>query len=96
MKVFISGPVSGTSDYKERFATAEKAIEEAGDTPINPVKLTEHLPDDTPWTVYMEISLAALKNCDAIYMLTGWVCSTGANIENLWALGSGKEIIREK
>lgn len=85
MKVFISGPITGTKDYKERFEKAEKYLRELGHTVINPVKITEALPDDTPWETYMEITITALRISEAVYMLKDWQSSAGAKIENKWA-----------
>ena len=39
MKVYISLPVTGTSDYKERAGAIEKVLTEQGHTVINPVKV---------------------------------------------------------
>ena len=85
MKIFISGAIAGTSDYKERFAKAEQHLKDLGHEVINPVKLTESLPEDTPWETYMEITIAALKTCEAIYMTKGFKKSIGANIEHAFA-----------
>ncbi len=82
MKVFVSGPITGTDDYKERFAAAEQYLRGLGHEVINPVKLTETLPEDTPWITYMDITIAALKTCETIYMLKGFKKSVGANIEH--------------
>ena len=95
MKVFISGPISGTDDYKERFKAAEKMIKAAGDIAINPVKLTKQLPEGTPWETYMKMTLTALEASDAIYMLTDWDNSKGACIEHAWAVKTDKTIFYE-
>ena len=36
MKVYISGPITGTTDYMERFSEAQKHIESLGYSVINP------------------------------------------------------------
>lgn len=92
MKVFISGPITGTTDYEERFEVAEKMLKEDGQTVINPVKLTKHLPEGTPWETYMRITLAALETCEAVYMLEGWNDSKGACVEHTWAVMTDKII----
>ena len=43
MKVYISLPVTGTSDYKERSEAIEKVLTEQGHTVINPVKVCDCL-----------------------------------------------------
>lgn len=90
MKVFISGPITGTDDYKERFAYAEELLEQTGCIPVNPVKATEHLPTNTSWEEYMNITLPLLKQCDGIYMLKDWRKSDGAVIEYIWACRTNK------
>lgn len=37
--IYISGKVSGTDDYMERFAKAEKKLTEQGFSVINPAKM---------------------------------------------------------
>lgn len=90
IKVFISGPITGTTDYKERFAKAEEILKAKGFVVINPVKATEALPEDTDWSEYMDITMPLLKMCQAIYQLEDWECSMGATIEYLWALKTNK------
>lgn len=36
MKLYISGPITGTDDYMERFAAAQKELEEEGWSVVNP------------------------------------------------------------
>ena len=38
MKIYISGAISGTKDYMERFARAEKELTEKGWSVVNPAK----------------------------------------------------------
>lgn len=102
MKVYISGPVTGTTDYKERFENAERMLNESVSentdeqiVAVNPIKITEHMPEDTTWAQYMDIAIAAMKACDAIYVLKGWSNSKGAKIEVLYAMGCGMKIAFE-
>ena len=85
VKVFISGPITGTTDYKERFAKAEEKLKAKGFVVINPVRVTESLPEDTDWSEYMNITMSLLKMCQAIYQLDGCATSNGALIEHIWA-----------
>jgi len=112
MKVYISGPVTGTEDYKERFERAEDDLlhdREMLDHAfsiikadpfeyveiVNPIRITEHLPNGTPWGTFMDVTLSALRMCDAVYMLHGWESSKGARIEKLYAEGCGMKIAFE-
>ena len=95
MYAYISGPITGTTDYKERFKAAEERVAaklEPGWRVINPVEECAHLPQDAPWRDYMDVCLSLLKESDAIYMLPGWGGSLGATIEHLYAAGAGLPI----
>ena len=81
MKVYISGPISGTTDYMERFAKVQKDLEDRGYEVVNPALINSHLPKSTIWDQYMDVSLALLSICDSIYMLPGWEKSRGAVLE---------------
>ncbi len=75
--VYISGKITGTTDYMERFAAAEKALTEKGYEVINPAKTNATLPPTTPYEGYIKVSRALLSLCDEIYMLGGWQDSKG-------------------
>ena len=85
MKIYISGPVTGTDDYKERFQRAEEELKNKYEYSmiVNPIKIREIFskPEDVSHDEYMQISLSVLDICDCIYMLTGWQKSQGACIE---------------
>ncbi len=89
MKIYLSGPISGTVDYMERFAEAERDLTNDGAIVVNPAKILSYLPEDTTWEQYMELSLVMLKMCDAICLLEGWESSNGAALENAEAVKLG-------
>lgn len=95
---YISGPVTGTTDYIERFKKAEAIVRENKYEPINPVAVNALLPSDTSWIEYMKMSLEMLtrKNCAAILMLVGWETSRGARIEREIAMGMGYTVLYEE
>ena len=95
MKVYISGAITGTDDYMERFAKAEKELTEQGYSVVNPAKVNAQLPEDTTYEQYMKMSFCMLDMCDSIYMLKGWKKSCGANREYGYALASDMIIICE-
>lgn len=78
MRVYISGPITGTNDYLERFAAAEKELEEKGYEVYNPAKVNQNMPKTATWEDYMKVAIAMLSCCDTIYLLTGWGKSRGA------------------
>lgn len=89
VKMYISGPISGTKDYVERFWEAECKLNEAGFETVNPVTLSIELEKKEnrqfSWKEYIENDLEALAKCDAIYMMNGWEKSKGACVEHAFA-----------
>lgn len=96
MKFYISGSITGTTDYLERFAKAEEYILGIKHSVINPAKILQYMPKDTTHEEYMKLSIEMLKMCDSIYMLSGWENSNGANREYGYALGKGMNIVFER
>lgn len=94
MRVYISGPITGHDDYKEKFAAADERLRAAGYKVFNPAKLGEHL-NNLTYEETLKVDLVILNSCDAIYMLPGWRQSRGANREYGYALGAGKTILEE-
>lgn len=94
-KIYISGKISGTDDYLERFAAAEKKFSEQGYEVVNPAYEGTKL-KDASYEDYMELSFQLLKDCDIIYMLKDWRTSPGANQEYGYALAKDMEIQFEK
>lgn len=91
-KVYISGPITGTDDYMERFAAAEKDLTALGCLVINPAKVNAQLPKETTWEEYMQMSFTMLDMCDVIYLLPGWQSSKGAKLEVKRARNKGMRI----
>lgn len=94
-RVYISGRITGTTDYLERFREAEKTLVAAGYSVINPAAVGSELPHDLEYEEYMQICFAFLDLCDSIYMLHGWEKSSGANREYGYAIAEGKKILLE-
>ena len=95
MKIYKSGPITGTTDYMERFAKAEKELTEQGYSVVNPAKVNAQLPEDTSYEEYMKMSFCMLTMCDGIYMLDGFEKSCGANREYGYALAKDMIIMYE-
>ena len=95
MKVYISGSITGTDDYMERFANAEKELTENGYSVVNPAKVNAQLPEDTSYEEYMKMCFCMLDMCDSIYMLNGWGKSCGANRELGYAMAKNMIIMYE-
>ena len=95
MKIYISGAITGTNDYMERFAMAEKELTEQGYSVINPAKVNAQLPEDTTYEEYMKMCFCMLDMCDSIYMIKGWEKSCGASQEYGYALAKDMIIMHE-
>ena len=94
MKLYLSGAITGTDDYMDRFSMAEKSLE-AEHTIINPAKVNAQLPSDTNYEDYMKMSFCMLDMCDGIYLLKGREKSCGSNRELGYAMAKGKIILRQ-
>lgn len=89
-KVYISGPISNNSFYKEEFDKVERDLKDLNHIVLNPTIL----PLGLSQADYMKLSMAMIDCCDIVCMLKGWEKSDGANAEYLYAKKCGKEIIR--
>lgn len=95
-RIYISGAITGTNDFIERFAKAQKELETQGYAVMNPAHANSYMPDDATYEEYMKISFCLLDMCDSIYMLNGWEKSCGANREYGYALAKDMTIIFEQ
>ncbi len=69
MIIFISGPITGVMNYREKFEAAVRYLEERGHIAINPAMLPAGI--EKPGA-YINICKAMVRESDGIYMLTGW------------------------
>ncbi len=95
MRVYISGPITGTTDYMLRFAVAEKQLQIQGYEVFNPARVNAGMPEVATWEDYMKVAEAVLSCCDTIYMLRGWENSRGAVKEYHLAMAAGMVVLKE-
>lgn len=85
-KIYISGKITGLpiGEVIAKFHAAETKIRRFGFEPISP--LSNGLPLETDWADHMGKDIALLLKADAIYLLTDYSESQGAQIELCVAL----------
>ena len=89
--VYIAGPMTGYPDYnKPAFYQAENYLRAQGHRFIRSPVVHEA---SLPYKTLIDLGLKVLKDCDVIFMLTGWYKSRGARLEHLYAVTVGLEII---
>ena len=95
MKIYISGPISGTKDHKGRFKVAADEIREKGHEPVNPCDMDLILnPATTSWHQFMLADIGLLRACDAMVQLDGWESSRGAKLEHAEAVKYGIKVYK--
>ena len=93
MRIYISGAITGTDDYTERFERAERKLRERGETEIiNPAKVCASLPGTLTHEEYMKICLAMLSLCDEVYLIPPWTDSRGVRQEFEFAIDNNKTV----
>ena len=98
MKVYVSGPITGWADARQRFNAGAEVVREDGDDPLNPFNVSpcadescQNTPgfprsDGHAWGCWLKHDLAAMLNCDGVATLPGWESSRGAVLEVQTAL----------
>lgn len=94
-RIYISGKITGTDDYIERFKVVEHKLIAQGYETVNPAQMLSLLPTSTTHKEYMHVSYALLDICDGIYLMDGWKDSKGAVLEYDYALEKGLMVLYE-
>jgi hypothetical protein len=87
LKVYISGPISGATNYPSSFENAAEYLRHLGYDVVDPSTIdppSEKI-KGTTWNYYMREGIKRLMDCDRLYMLEGWENSEGARLENMIA-----------
>jgi len=97
MKIYISGKI-GDLDMeivRTKFDEAEISLLELGHLAVNPLDIHDErspIIEPSNWNEYMLNDIAAIFDCDGIYMLPCWQESPGARIEHAICKEMGKKI----
>jgi hypothetical protein len=92
MTVYLSGPITGVSDYKERFAKAQGYIEHLA--PVEVINPASYLDRPTwTWADWMLFDLHLLTKAHVLVSLSGSDESKGARVERDFALGLGIPVL---
>lgn len=90
-RIYISGKITGIeNEAPQLFSRAEFELRQKGYETVNPMTLNHD--HDKSWHSYMKEDVAALCQCEAIYMLSNWTDSKGAIIEHTIAMYLGLKV----
>lgn len=84
-KVYISGPITGTDDYMQKFTIVARNLATMDYEVINPALILSFLPNSTTYEEYMSVCYPLIDMCDAVYLMHGWHDSKGARLEKKYA-----------
>lgn len=98
MRIYLSGPVTGSDDYFKRFMDAENDLVATipGAEVVNPVAecAKAGMAEDThTWEQFMDYCLWLMGGCTHIKMLDGWRVSRGACVEYYMAKAMGLGLV---
>lgn len=96
-KVYLSGPISGTADYKERFKKKQRELWDMGISSVmNPAEIISHCPYGMTYKDIMDICYVLMSKCDTLYLMKGWRASNGCRLEKAFAEAHGMKIEEDR
>lgn len=96
-RVYLSGPITGTTDYKKRFKEKQRELWSMGiGFVMNPAEVMSHAPvDKMKRSDIMNICYSLMAACDTVLMMNGCDRSQGCREELAYAKAHGMEIVWE-
>lgn len=81
MHIYLSGPISGHNldTRRQDFDAIGQTLEAMGHTVFNP--MSNGLPAEASTHQHMRRDILSLMQCDAIFMMRGWLHSKGCKLE---------------
>lgn len=80
MRLYLSGPMTGYSEFNyPAFHAAKATLEAAGYEVVSPSDLP--IRPDWEWIDYIEVDIDSVFSADGIATLPGWEKSKGARVE---------------
>lgn len=91
-KIYIAGKVTGLERLvvEKNFNTLKEYFTQKGFDVVSPIDIVTD--PATDWKTAMKICIAALVECDFIYMMNNSICSRGARLELTIASAMGLSI----
>jgi len=89
-RVYISGPITGVNNFEDSFIQAENKLLNRGYTTVSHCSLNND--HGKTWEEHRKLDIAALINCDTIFLLKGWETSRVATLEKLIAVSCGLRV----
>lgn len=91
MKVLILGKIKNEDDFFQ----AEKRIREAGEIPLNPIRVLNALPEEITNSDFIALLIELVRISDKVLLLDGFINDLASSIAYTNAKNSEKEIIME-
>lgn len=90
-KCYIAGRITGlpVEEYEANFKQAEEEVRKLGYEPVNPCELHDC---KKTYLACLKHDIKVLMDCQAVYALSGWMKSKGAQIEVRLAIDLGFKI----
>lgn len=87
MRLYLSGPITGHTDWRQTFDAAAAALRAAGYEVTSPSDQDPASDDALTWEQHLRRDIKALMDCDGVALLGGWGGSRGARLEAAVARG---------
>lgn len=88
-RLYISGPITGTTDAEERFRKAADMFKDRFDI-VNPYEVFKTVGFLRQKEI-LDLCLSLLSECDYVYFMAGWQNSLGCQCEYGYSYGANQK-----